>query len=512
MGNGFGSTSKSTRSSERADRFFERAVHSLERSDQGSALQALRAALAADPNHVPSLNELGAIQLSGGEIDAALGSFERALSQAEGSQCPQVLNNLACALLELHRPEEALQRLDQALTLEPGYVQALRQRGVVLQAMGRLSAAREELLKSLALQPADPKAWVTLALVHQECDALDEALECALKALELNPDDHSIRWLLATLLLACGRAQEAWPLFESRLFAENAIGLYAYPDLEVWLPGSQPPPASLLVVAEQGLGDCLMWMRFLPLLRAQCHRLEFCGPPALQPLVDDLGIVDRFLVPEALEETTAERFLPLLSLGLALPDVLPQAPACLRALGYQPPPERIARWRQLRQSAGESLLVGLHWQGNPQAEGRSHLRGRSMPLEALRPLQELQGCQWVSLQYGAGVEQICAADRQDWLVPWQGLVDEAPGLVDRAALLAACDVLVTTDSMVAHLAGLVGTPTLLLLHHCPEWRWRPDASPGLYPNHIALRQELPGDWRPLVVDVAARLRTGRWHR
>jgi Tfp pilus assembly protein PilF len=505
MGNGFSSTSKPKRSAKQADRFFDRAVHALTRSDQAAALNTLRAALAANPNHVPSLNELGAIQLSGGDVDAALRTFERALSSAEGHLRPQVLNNLACALLECGRYGEALRRVDEALADAHGYVPAVRQRGMVLHAMGQLPAAKGELLRSLTLQPADPKALVCLALVHQECDELEAALACAHQALALAPDDHNSRWLLATLLLACGRGQEAWPLFESRLFAENAVGMYAYPDLEVWTPASQEAPATLLVVAEQGLGDCLMWMRFLPLLRARCRRLELCGPPTLQPLVEDLGIVDRFLVPEALADATAERFLPLLSLGLALPDLLNEAAACLRGLGYQPPPQQIAHWRQLRQATGDGLLVGLHWQGNPQAEDRSQLRGRSIPLDQLRPLQQLPGCQWVSLQYGPGVEQISPADRQDWLVPWQDQVDQAPGLVDRGALLAACDLLVTTDSMVAHLAGLVGTPTLLLLHHCPEWRWRPGACPGLYSNHHLLRQGAPGDWQPVVAEVAARI-------
>lgn len=505
MGNGFSSTSNTKRSAQQADRFFDRAVHALRRSDQTAALNALRAALAAHPNHVPSLNELGAVQLSGGDLDAALRTFERALPWAEGHQRPQVLNNLACALLECRCPEEALRRVNEALSVAPGYVPAVRQRGMVLHAMGQLPAAKEELLRSLTLQPADPKALVSLALVHQECDDLEAAMACAHQALALVPDDHNSRWLLATLLLASGRGQEAWPLYESRLFADNAVGLYAYPDLEVWTPASQEAPSTLLVVAEQGLGDCLMWMRFLPLLRDRCRRLEWCGPPALQPLVEDLGIVDRFLVPEALDDATAERFLPLLSLGLALPDLLNEAGDCLGALGYQPPPQQIAHWRQLRQATGDSLLVGLHWQGNPQAEVGSPLRGRSIPLEQLRPLQQLPGCQWVSLQYGPGVEQISQADREDWLVPWQDQVDQSPGLVERGGLLAVCDLLVTTDSMVAHLAGLVGTPTLLLLHHCPEWRWRPGACPGLYPNHHPLRQRAPGNWQSVVAEVATRI-------
>jgi tetratricopeptide (TPR) repeat protein len=473
-------------------------------------LLALRAALAAQPTHVPSLNELGAVMLSNGDATEALGCFERALQVATDAQRPQVLNNLAGALLELQRPETALEQLDLALTLLPDHAQARCQRGVTLQALGRLPEAQQQLEQVVQANPSDPKALVNLALVHQELDQLQAALACAKRAFERAPNDHNIRWPLATLLLASGLAPQAWPLFESRLFADNAIGLYAYPDLPVWHPSSEPPPPTLLLVAEQGLGDCLMWMRFLPLLRPMCQRIELCGPAALQPLFGGLQLVDAYLTPETLEQSTAQRFLPLLSLGLAVPDLLEQASACLAALHYQPPQRSLDRWRSLRDATPDTLLVGLHWQGNPMAEGRSHLQGRSMPLAALRPLQQLPNCQWVSLQYGAGEEQITAADRQHWLVPWQDQVDQAPSLEDRAALLRACDLLVTTDSMVAHLAGLVGTPTLLLLHHCPEWRWREGACPGLYPTHTTLRQRSAGDWQPVVADVAARI--GQWPR
>ena len=282
MGKGFGAATSSNRSSQAADRFFDRAVEALGRSDQTGALLALRAALAAQPTHVPSLNELGAVMLSNGDATEALGCFERALPVATDAQRPQVLNNLACALLELQRPEAALERLDLALTLLPDHAQARCQRGVTLQALGRLPEAQQQLEQAVQANPSDPKALVNLALVHQELDQLQAALASAKRAFERAPNDHNIRWLLATLLLASGRAPQAWPLFESRLFADNAIGLYAYPDLPAWNPSSEPPPPTLLLVAEQGLGDCLMWLRFLPLLRPMCQRIALCGPASLQ--------------------------------------------------------------------------------------------------------------------------------------------------------------------------------------------------------------------------------------
>jgi len=478
MGSGFGQTTTPQRAAQKADRFFERALSALGRADQQGAIQALRAALAACPGHLPALNELGAIQLGDGQPAVALETFQRALPQAAAGQRAQLLNNIACCLIELGRPAEALPLLQEVVALQPSG-----------------SSTRDITGRAQAL--------VNLARVGQELKELAVAVEAALAALELTPDDHNLRWLAANLLLASGRAGQAWPLFESRLFADNAISLCAYPEQLVWSPQQQPPPCCLLVVGEQGLGDCLMWLRFLPLLRPHCPELEFCCPAPLHALVESLQVVDRCLTPEQLDQSQAERFLPLLSLGLVLPDLLSQAQACLTALAYQPPPPLLQRWAALRdQQPSGHLLVGLHWQGNPQAEQDSILRGRSIPLETLRPLRSLPGCQWVSLQYGHGVEQITDADRAEWLVPWQGQVDDAPAIEERAALLAACDLVVTTDSMVAHLAGLVGTPTLLLLHHAPEWRWHPDAIPGLYPAHRQIQQQTPGDWAPVLQQVA----------
>jgi tetratricopeptide (TPR) repeat protein len=483
---GFGQKRESPQALLRANRFFDKALQSLASGSEDLAVQHLRAGLADFPGHLNCLNELGAIALTSGDDAAALMWFEKALVVASQSEKAKILNNLASCWILLGEPQKACALLNEALAVQNSLDDSCLDRNGTALVVGNL------------------------ARIAQQSGDLQAALESGRESLGFNPDDHNIRWLVANVLLAMGRQSEAWPLFESRLFADNAVSLFAYPDLPLWSPADESCPDCLLIVGEQGLGDCLMWMRFLPLLRSMCRGLEFCGPPSLRSIFESLHLVDRYLTPDQITSSGAQRFLPLLSLGLAVPNLFDHAAVCLGHLAYKPPPLKVQEWTLRLPTSPRPLLVGLHWQGNPQAEERSLLTGRSIPLAALRPLQQLPNCQWVSLQYGAGEEQITAADRRQWFVPWQDQVDQAPSLEDRAALLRACDLLVTTDSMVAHLAGLVGTPTLLLLHHCPEWRWHEGACPGLYPTHTILRQRSAGDWQPVVADAAARI--GHWPR
>jgi ADP-heptose:LPS heptosyltransferase len=166
-------------------------------------------------------------------------------------------------------------------------------------------------------------------------------------------------------------------------------------------------------------------------------------------------------------------------------------------------PERTARWAE--RLGPDGFKIGIVWQGNP-----SHARDRtrSLPLAAFAPLADTAGLRLISLQKGFGAEQIATVPFRDRI---EALVDSADvtagALLDHAALIAGLDLVITVDTMLAHLAGALGRPVWLLLEHLPDWRWlteRPDTP--WYPSMRLFRQRIPGAWAPVVQEVVSALR------
>ena len=194
---------------------------------------------------------------------------------------------------------------------------------------------------------------------------------------------------------------------------------------------------------------------------------------------------------------------PLLSLPLAFGTELATIPAEVPYLSADP--ERIARWAG-RVAGLAGLKVGIAWQGNPGVERLLWARGRSIPLAALAPLAELRGLSLVSLQKGAGAEQLLEVPFRDRVLDLGREFDRGPdAFVDAAAVMASLDLVICSDTSIAHLAGALGRPVWTLLHASPDWRWllgRAD-SPW-YPTMRLFRQS-GGDWGEVVGAAAAEL-------
>jgi ADP-heptose:LPS heptosyltransferase len=160
----------------------------------------------------------------------------------------------------------------------------------------------------------------------------------------------------------------------------------------------------------------------------------------------------------------------------------------------------VAQWRD-RLGSSEAPLIGLHWQGNPSSE-ISGLQGRSFPLELFAPIAAALQIRLVALQKGPGHEQLQACSFRDRFVACQPQVDASWEFLDAAAILRHCDLLITNDTALAHLAGALGHPTWLLLHHVPDWRWglQGDTTPW-YPSLRLWRQHRRGDWPELLQRV-----------
>ena len=403
--------------------------------------------------------------------------------------------NLAVALLRQGQLTAALEQSQRALALLPDHAEAQNTQGTVLQELGQLREAEGHYRRALELSPEHAHARSNLgSLQHQRGD-LASAIRSYRKHLQIHPGDVRSNVNLAGALLLSGEHTEGWKHYEARL--QQSAAIMAIPaGLQRW-QGPRESCEDLLLIHEQGYGDAFQFLRYANLLRPHAERLIYQGPKKLHDLVLQSGLVDA-CTPEGEHWTSAQqrpmRWEALLSLPLRLgatpADPLISTPY-LRA-----DPERVAKWRKAL--VGSGPLVAIHWQGNPEHE-MTISRGRSLPLAALAPLAAVPHVRLLSLQKGAGSEQLATCGFSDRFVEAQSLVNVTWDFAETAAILKACDLVVTSDSGLAHLAAALGRPTWILLMHIPEWRWGlHGTTTAWYPSARLWRQPQPGDWaRPI---------------
>ena len=282
--------------------------------------------------------------------------------------------------------------------------------------------------------------------------------------------EQAARNNLAQDLLLLGRWQEGWDHYAERFarkpgnhpLFERAFGSSHQ--------GPLKPEQPLLLMSEQGLGDTLQFSRYVLHLQRQGFDVTLLSQPALIPLLQDaVGL--KQVVGKIESEQWAGRkpiWLPLLNLLPVLEARELWAPF---SDGYlQIDTDRIQQWSSLLHRRPGKRLIALHWQGNPGHEHSLYSRGRSLPFERLLALSQLPNVEFVSIQKGAGSEQL-QINKGLQFVAGQESVSQSMNFKDTAAVLGNCDLLISSDSAVVHLAGAMGIQTWLALRWIPEWRW-----------------------------------------
>lgn len=500
------------------------AYRMLKRLDAAAA--SYRRALALSPDFAEAHGNLGIVLEEQGDLAAAEACFRRALALAPGFA--EAHYNLGNVLRAQHQEPAAIDAYGRALALEPRFPDALGNLGALLFERGDLAAAAACYRKSLALVPDDPKTLNNLGNILVAQDALAEAVQCydraialdpafaaahvnrgnALaeagdlagaaasfeRALALDPERAEAQWGLALIALLKGDFAAGWPRHEARFRVEGFGGArrFAQPQWQ----GEPLGGASILLHAEQGLGDTLQFVRYVPLVAARGGRVVLEVPPELYRLLAATGAAETLIAAgDPLPDFAVH--CPLLSLPLALGTDLATIPAAIPYI--QAEPAKVAAWSRALPPA--RLKVGLVWAGRPQ---HKRDRWRSLTLATLAPLAGIPGVAFVSLQKGPAAEQASAPP------PGMALTDRSADLVDfsdTAALIAALDLVIAVDTSVAHLAGALGKPVWLLLPEMPDWRWllgRTD-SPW-YPTARLFRQPVRGAWGPVIASVADELR------
>ncbi len=472
---------------------------------QGAQLRAMEAAcraeLACNESAVARYRLAGILAESGRGLDAEP-EYRRvlAIDPAMGA----AHNDLANCLRRQGKAAEAEAHYRRAIELEPGLAEAHNNLGNLLADGGNLAEAEAAYVQALARKPDLVLAHTNLGTLLAQSARTDEADASFQRAMALRPGDSLLRWNYSLFRLQLGDFAQGFQHYETRFDAgdEKAFGaarrvLRQLQGVPRW-QGEPLAGQTMLVWTEQGLGDSVLFMRFLVELKERGLRklIVYCEPTLVR-LMQSMPAVDEVISRQG--PVPLGRFdfhCPIMSLPLLLGTRL----ETLRAeVPYAVVPQEVcAEWRT-RLVGVARPRIGIAWRSGGLSTAGAL---RDIPLERFAPLFDIPGLSFISLQKGEG-----AGDAK-WLgLPVGACIDEARDLLDTAALMRELDLIVTIDTVIPHLAGTLAIPVWLLNRYESDWRWlnhRTD-SPW-YPSLMIFTQPAKGDWDGALKRVASALR------
>jgi tetratricopeptide (TPR) repeat protein len=538
-----------------ADTLHNRAVANMLLNRYAQALRDYDELLARHGERVPDLLGRGAALVALDRNSEALAPLTRAAELLPDDVQAHI--QLGVVLMRLDRHAEAVTSFDRALALKSDLPAVLNNRGVSLAALGRSDAALKDFIGAAALAGDMHDTHTNMGVLFKSLGRYREAARSFDRALALRRNDPAASFEQAFLHLTLGELRKGWPLYEARFrvpalaIPERDFGGVPRWDGRVSLAGK-----TLLVHAEQGLGDAIQFARYFGLLVEQGATVVFEVMPSLVALMRSLPAAIGSPAPAEPRPPgvrspapgeppppglrspapgqppspglrspgpgeppppglriiargeplpPVDYHCPLLSLPLAFDTQLDTIPNAVPYLAADS--TRIASWApRLQQLPG--LRVGIAWQGNLQVERLVWARGRSIPLAAFAPLAELPGVSLVSLQKGPGAEQLRAVPFRDRILDLGEDLDHGPdAFLDTAAVMASLDLIITSDTSIAHLAGALARPTWVALNASPDWRWLLDRTDSpWYPTMQLFRQpDSNSGWQPVITQLATAL-------
>jgi tetratricopeptide (TPR) repeat protein len=454
-------------------------LHDEGQSDE--ALNAIRHALELRPTLAAAHNALGTVLEAQEDHLGAVAAFREAVRLAP--QFAAAYNNLASSLKSLGKNREAIVCFEEALRINSQMAEAHNGLGAALQADDQDDEALASFQRAIEINPRYAEAYSNIGQLFGQQGHYAAALEQYRQAGQAQPELAAVHNNRAMVLLLSGDFAAGWPEYEWRW---QLPGASPRPTGVQW-DGSPLEGRTILLTLEQGFGDALQFIRYAPLVKARGGTVIVGCPKRLIPILKTCPGIDRIYG----EEETPPRFdvfAPLASLpGLFRTD-LTTIPAEVPYLSA--PADLVEHWRE-KLAGDQRLRVGINWQGNPSYQGD---RRRSIPLAEFAPLAEVPGVRLLSLQKGFGSEQLANASFDVEDLGTKLDLGEA-AFCETAAVLKDLDLLITSDTAIAHLAGALAVPVWLALSFSPDWRWLLDRSDSpWYPTMRLFRQTSAGDW------------------
>jgi tetratricopeptide (TPR) repeat protein len=462
-------------------------LHGQGRLDE--AVARYERAIALRPNHAKALNNLGTIFQAQRKLEDAAGCYERVLALA-----PEHVNackNLGDVLLLAGKHEAAIAQYLRALALTPDSAEVHSNLGLALARQGKVEVAIVCLERALQLKPDYAEACNNLGQIRELLGDFDGPASQYKRALQLKPDYAEAAFNQSLLELLAGDFSMGLRTYERRWGVSVKPHNFSQPQ---WR-GEPLHGARILLHAEQGLGDTLQFLRYVPMVQAAGGSVVLAVQSAVRRLAAKLpGGADMVASGDAVPEVDWQ--CPLLSLPLAFGTTLDTIPGTVPYLSV---PEEALQKAATVEWPAVGLRVGIVWAGNA---AHAKDRYRSLPLTYLEPLLRTEGVHFFSLQMGPEAAQLAAIQ-----VPVTNLGHMIGDMADTAALIQQLDLVIAVDTSVVHLAGALGKPVWLMLPFSPDWRWRLDREDSpWYPTMRLFRQPKFDDWHSVVKRVCAALR------
>lgn len=438
----------------------------------------------AQLNDSQLLQAYGWLALDFGQEQKALTALNKALRlDANQVQTWLLLGNAFRRLKEWPDAEKSFRKI---LELDSENIDGIYNLAITLEDQQKYAEAEAVLEKGVALAPLDSDLHNALGSVLDTLGKPEAAIAMYRKAIQLDPEFVPLQFNLAQVLLQQGQWEEGWELYDSRL-AFRDTDKFPETNAAIW-KGEDLNGKTILVWSEQGFGDTIQFIRYIPLLKEQGAKVIFRTQVGLLRLLKQLDWWDQ-LVGDDQEVPATDFEIPLLSLpkhlGVDGVDPTQVVPYLRGGETFMPdlrePHDHIERQR-----------VGWVWAGNPNHPDDHR---RSMPGKYLSEGVRLKGFDHFSLQVGKAANQYKSNDLiecEEWLMDWS----------DTAAAIEELDIIIAVDTAVAHLAGAMGKRVWLLLDYAPDWRW---AHIEWYPGMKIIRQQKPGDWEGLMNEVQGQL-------
>ena len=435
-----------------------------------AAAALLARARSLDPENPHAHTNLGLVHHATGQYQAALACFDQAIRCAP--DFAKAYSNRSLTHYALKQFQAAVDDCGQAIRLAPDFAEAYNNRGHALISLYRHTEAIADLTAALAIRPNYASAHYNLGVAYQEQLDTHRALASYHRALELNPNHAEAYWNVALLSLLMGDYASGWELHEWRFRQPSYLRKQRHFTAPVWLGQAPLAGKTILLHAEQGLGDTLQFCRYAPLVASLGARviLEVQAPLVnlLRSLPGDIHVVEI-----GSELAPYDFHCPLLSLPLAFKTTLENIPL---TQGYlYADPEKAARWEERLATFGSQPRIGLVWSGGfraDQPEVWNVNERRNLPLARIAELN-MPDFLFVSLQKGEPAESELR-DRKQTVWPSNNLfnpVDALADFSDTAALIARLDLVISVDTSTAHLAAAMGKPVWLLNRFDTCWRW-----------------------------------------
>jgi len=438
-----------------------------------------------------------------GNVQQAMQAYRQVLDQV-----PKNANAwcyLGIALHDQRRYQEAVAAYEKAIAIQPNFPIAWNNMGNSLRYALRPADAEKAFQKALVQNPNYVNAYKNRGTFHAWSGNLELALQSYSKAMKLSPDEPETHRNIGVISLLKGDFENGWNEYRWRWRCPEAAK-YAYSQPK-W-QGQDLQGKTILLYAEQGLGDTLQFIRFAKVLHDQGAKTIVHAQPALMAIFGfaenklALGI-DRY-VPNSLPiDFPFDYHCSLLDVADVLHtivDTIPMPQAYLKAS-----PSLTHYWSSwLNQLPKSKRKVGLVWQGNKDHQADIF---RSFSLSTYEPLSNLDDIQFISLQQGYGADQAPLWKGSRPLITLPDGTDQSGGaFMDTAAILSQIDLLITSDTSIAHLAGALGRPAWVLLNKMPDWRWLLDRDDSPWYDSVRLfRQSTQSDWAEVIQQVKAAL-------